>query len=84
MSLGATLGGALLAVLARPSTWPLALLGFLVRGGWLLIVAPIVVLPTPVGLANVVAPVLEDIAFGRRTAELVALASSRWRSSSRG
>jgi hypothetical protein len=74
VSLGATLSGALLAVLARPSTWPLALLGFLVRGGWLLIVAPIVVVPTPVGLANVIAPLLEDIAFGRRTAELVALA----------
>lgn len=73
MSLGATLSSALLAVLARPSTWPLALLGFLVRGGWLLIVAPIVVLPTPVGLANVIAPVLEDIAFGRRTTELIGL-----------
>ena len=74
MSLGATLSRSLLAVLARPSTWPLALLGFLVRGGWLLIVAPIVVVPTPVGLANVIAPLLEDVAFGRRTAELTALA----------
>jgi hypothetical protein len=74
LSIGATLSGALLAVLARPSTWPLALLGFLVRGGWLLIVAPIVVVPTPVGLANVIAPLLEDIAFGRRTAELMVLA----------
>jgi hypothetical protein len=73
VSIGATLSGALLAVLARPSTWPLALLGFLVRGGWLLIVAPIVVVPTPVGLANVIAPLLEDIAFGRRTAEVIGL-----------
>jgi hypothetical protein len=73
VSIGATLSGALLAVLARPSTWLLALLGFLVRGGWLLMVAPIVVVPTPVGLANVIAPLLEDIAFGRRTAELFAL-----------
>jgi hypothetical protein len=70
---GATLVGALLAVLDRPTTWPLALAGFLIRGGWLLVVAPIVVLPTAVGLANVVAPLLEDIAFGRRTAELVGL-----------
>jgi hypothetical protein len=74
VSLGATLSRSLLAVLARPSTWPLALLGFLVRGGWLLIVAPIVVVPTPVGLANVIAPLLEDVAFGRRTAELTTLA----------
>jgi hypothetical protein len=74
VNLGATLSRSLLAVLARPSTWPLALLGFLVRGGWLLIVAPIVVVPTPVGLANVIAPLLEDVAFGRRTAELTSLA----------
>ena len=73
MSLGATLSASLLAVLARPSTWPLGLLGFLVRGGWLLVVAPIVVVPTPVGLANIVAPLLEDVAFGRRTTELVAI-----------
>lgn len=73
MNVGATLIASLLAVLARPATWPLALLGFLVRGGWLLIVAPIVVVPTPVGLANVVAPLLEDVAFGRRTGELTAL-----------
>ena len=70
MSLGATLSASLLAVLARPSTWPLGLLGFLVRGGWLLVVAPIVVVPTPVGLANIVAPLVEDVAFGRRTTEL--------------
>jgi hypothetical protein len=74
VSLGATLSESLLAVLARPSTWALALLGFLVRGGWLVIVAPIVVVPTPVGLANAIAPLLEDVAFGRRTTELAALA----------
>lgn len=73
MSVGATLAGSLMAVLDRPSTWPLALTGFLIRGGWLLVVAPIVVLPTAVGLANVIAPLLEDVAFGRRTGELVIL-----------
>jgi hypothetical protein len=73
VKVGATLIASLLAVLARPATWPLALLGFLVRGGWLLIVAPIVVVPTPVGLANIVAPLLEDVAFGRRTGEVMAL-----------
>ncbi len=73
MRIGATLGGALLAVLDRPSVWPLALAAFLIRGGWLLIVAPIVVLPTAVGLANVIAPLLEDVAFGRRSGELIAL-----------
>ena len=76
MSIWATLGASLLAVLARPSTWAFGLLGFLVRGGWLLVVAPIVVVPTPIGLANIVAPVLEDIAFGRRTTELAWLTST--------
>ena len=73
MTLGATLGRSFLAVLARPSTWPLALVGFLLRGGWLLVVAPVVVVPTPVGLANVVAPFIEDVAFGRRTGEVIAI-----------
>lgn len=71
MSVGATLAASLLAVLDRPSTWPLALAGFLIRGGWLLVVAPIVVVPTAGGLANVLAPLLEDVAFGRRTSELI-------------
>jgi hypothetical protein len=71
VSVGTTLVASFLAVLDRPSTWPLALAAFLVRGGWLIVVAPIVVLPTAVGLANVVAPLLEDVAFGRRTDELV-------------
>lgn len=73
MRIGATVAASLLVVLDRPSTWPLALAAFLIRGGWLLIVAPIVVLPTAVGLANVIAPLLEDVAFGRRTGELIAL-----------
>ncbi len=71
MSVGATLVASFLAVLDRPSTWPLALVAFLVRGGWLLVLAPIVVLPTAVGLANAVSPLLEDIAFGRPTDDLV-------------
>jgi hypothetical protein len=47
-----------------PSTWPLALGAFLLRGGILLVALPIVVLPTPVGLGNVIAPALSSIAFG--------------------
>jgi len=71
MGISATLVGALLAILERPSTWTLALVGFLVRGGWLVVLAPIVVLPSAVGVANVIAPVLEDVAFGRRTGEVL-------------
>jgi hypothetical protein len=71
VSIGATLTASLLAVLERPSTWLLALVGFLVRGGWLIVLAPIVVLPTAVGIANVIAPLLEDVAFGRRTGDVI-------------
>jgi hypothetical protein len=35
------------------------------------VLASIVVLPTAVGIANVVAPLVEDIAFGRRTDEVI-------------
>ena len=70
-TIGSTVVVALLAVLERPWTWVLALVGFLVRGGWLLVLAPIVVLPTAVGIANVVAPLLEDVAFGRRTQDVI-------------
>lgn len=76
MGIGATAGTALLAVLERPSTWLLALVGFLVRGGWLVVLAPIIVLPSAVGLANVVAPLVEDIAFGRRTDEVTSVVLS--------
>lgn len=71
MTVGATLVASLLAALDRPSIWPLTLAAFLLRGGWLLILAPIVVLPTAGGLANVLAPFLEDVVLGRRTGDLV-------------
>jgi hypothetical protein len=58
------LTGALLITLATPATWPLALAAFLLRGGILLVTLPIVVLPTPVGLGNVMAPTLTAIALG--------------------
>jgi hypothetical protein len=73
VSLGATLTVALLGALERPATWALSLVAFLVRGGWLIVLAPVVALPTAVGAANVIAPLLEDVAFGRRTAEVLTL-----------
>lgn len=63
MTAGATLVASLLVILSRPATWPLALASFLVRGGFLLVLAPIVVLPTAVGLANVLAPPLTTLVF---------------------
>ena len=64
MSRGAALSEALLVTLATPPTWPLALGAFLLRGGIVLVALPLVVLPTPVGVANLVAPTVNAVAFG--------------------
>lgn len=71
MTRGVALSGALLVTLATPATWPLALAVFLIRGGILLVALPIVELPTPVGLGNVVAPTLTSIAFGSVSVEVL-------------
>jgi hypothetical protein len=63
MTLGATLVASFLVTLARPATWLLALATFLIRGGFLLVLAPIVVLPTAVELGNLLAPVLTTLLF---------------------
>lgn len=73
MRLGAALTGALLVTLASPATWPLALATFLLRGGFVLVVLPIVVLPSPVGLGNLVAPSLTTVVFGGLSVEVAAI-----------
>jgi hypothetical protein len=73
MSWGAAALTSLLVILARPSTWVAALAGFLVRGGLVLFILPIVILPTPVGLANIVAPTLTSFVFGGVSPSFVAL-----------
>ena len=97
VSRGAALSGALLVTLASPATWPLALAGFLLRGGLIVVALPILVLPTPVGLGNVLAPTLTAFVFGGVSVELVAVVVAdrgrrprlagrrrrRWRRSSR-
>ena len=42
--------------LGRPALWPVALVGFLVRGGLVLFLLAVVTPPSPVGLANMVGP----------------------------
>jgi hypothetical protein len=64
VSRGAALTDALLVTVATPATWPMALAAFLLRGGIVLVTLPIVVLPTPVGLGNVVAPAITSVALG--------------------
>jgi len=73
VSRGAALTGALLITMATPATWPLALAAFLLRGGILLVTIPIVVLPTPVGLGNVLAPWITPLALGSITVAFVAV-----------
>ena len=74
MTRGAALTGALLATLVNPATWALALAAFLVRGGIVVVLLPIVVLPTPVGLGTALAPMLTAVAFGSVSAGEVILA----------
>jgi hypothetical protein len=63
MTVGATLIASLLLALARPRTWALSLATFLLRGGILVVLAPIVVLPSAVALSNVLTPLLSTIVF---------------------
>ena len=64
MRRGSVLVTALQVTLARPPTWPLALGAFLLRGGLALVLVPIVVVPTPVGIGNLLGPALNAISLG--------------------
>ena len=75
MKPGAALTGALLATLASPATWLLGLATFLLRGGLVLVALPIVVLPSPVGLGNLLAPILMTVVFGGLSVEVAAVAT---------
>ena len=69
MSWGAAMLAALLIVLPRPMTWVVALAAFLVRGGVLLFLVPIVVVPSPVDLATSLGPTITSFVFGGLTPE---------------
>jgi len=76
MSLAGSLAASLLATLTRPAWWAMALAGFLVRGGILVLLLPIVALPTVAGLANAFGPTLVGFVFGGPSPSfLVTLAS---------
>ena len=76
MTTGATLVASLLATLSRPATWPLGLATFLLRGGFLLVLAPIVVLPSAVGVGNVLTPLLSTFVFHGLTPSIALLAAA--------
>jgi hypothetical protein len=58
--LPAALAGAPRLAFGRPALWPITLVGFLARGGIVLLWLPILALPGPVGLATLVGPDLLD------------------------
>lgn len=64
-----SMGTALVATLARPAWWALALAAFLVRGGFILILLPIVSLPTTAAVATMAAPTVEALVLGRTTVQ---------------
>jgi hypothetical protein len=63
----------LIATLARPDWWAMALAAFLVRGGFVLVVLPLVSLPSVAAIAAVVAPVVESLVIGGQTVEAVVI-----------
>lgn len=73
MTSGAVVSASLLAALANPAVWLLALAGFLLRGGVILVLAPVIVLPSAVGLANAVGPMLTTLVLGGTSPQVVIL-----------
>ena len=65
MSRGGAILASLLVTLGRPAWWLLALAAFLVRGGFVVFLIPIVVLPSPLAISNVAAPFVVPMALGR-------------------
>jgi hypothetical protein len=72
VSRSAAFFASLLVALGRPTWWLVALAGFLARGGIILAILPIVSLPSPLILSNLVAPLILPLALGRFDAGIVA------------
>lgn len=70
-SWAASMQAALLAALARPTWWALALAAFLLRGGFLIALLPIISLPTTADVTNALAPTIEDLIYGSPSLEAV-------------
>lgn len=60
---------ALMATLARPEWWAMALAAFLVRGGFLLVILPIVSVPTTAGIVTTLSPAVEALILGKPSLE---------------
>ncbi len=64
---------ALVITLSRPATWVVALAGFLAGGGVIALAWPILVLPTPSGLQNILGAPVATLAFGSPSGEFMRL-----------
>jgi len=65
-----------LVALARGDLWTVSLAGFLVRGGVLLFLVPIVVIPSPLDVANLLGRAVTAAALGGPNPDLVRLAAT--------
>ena len=65
----ASMQAALAASLGRPRWWVLALAAFLVRGGIVVVLLPLVSLPSAPALATALAPTIEALALSRQSLE---------------
>jgi len=63
-SRAATMQAALLAALGHPTWWAAALAAFLLRGGVVLAVLPIIAVPTTADLTTMLAPTVQDVLLG--------------------
>jgi hypothetical protein len=61
----AALRAAAFATLGMPRWWAMALAGFLVRGGLVLVVLPILTLPTVASLATALTPIVMELGLGQ-------------------
>src|SRR3954469_15375535 len=65
----ASMVAALAASVGRPRWWGMSLAAFLVRGGILVVLLPLVSLPSPSTVATTVAPTVEALAMSRQSLE---------------
>jgi hypothetical protein len=69
----ASMRAAFAATLARPAWWVMALAAFLVRGGLVIVLLPLVSLPSAASVATALAPPIEALVLGRHSLEGVLL-----------
>lgn len=73
MSAATALRASLLAALAHPRWWVMALAAFLVRGGLVLLLLPLIPLPSTAALANALGPMLVGFVFGGPSVSFIVL-----------